>query len=634
MMKDKIKKTLIPFALMLIFNLGIYYLTNGENFGGGLSPHVGILLISGLLFGPYGAIGSVVGNFLCDLIRGYSPPTAFLSAIIGFGISLLAYKLWYEKYDSRLEITTPKLNNTTNVFLFLGIINICGILYALMHGKLIYLLYPETIPLNNLIELRYFLNFINSSFIFGIIGIWIFNETNLIQIPKTSEKEVNKVLYKIIGFLLILTLALTLIIDYCSALNNYIVIFELITVTLILYAYLTKPISSNVVIKNSKTIPKKIMNIFQLTIFLIIIIGIFLSYDQTLITAVDDILPLDMNEIVISMMLLMDILLLIFFIPSLIVIRYVENKVIKPILSFSKIEDFIHENEKIESEGLVEIYSKYINEETEIGTLARSYTDLITFNNNYIENIQKIEGEKERIKAELDIATKIQAANLPTEAIENDYYTVNGYSHPAKEVGGDFFDYYPLDEDNLAIVIGDASGKGVPAALLATITQSIIKQLLKHETDPSKVLFLLNNHLCENNPETMFITLWLGIYNKNTKTLTFSNAGHNPPLIKENDDFHYLSIDTGIVLGIMEDFDYVTEEISSFKQLVIYTDGITDANNKENEMYGEDRFLKFFNEFKLDKDPIRPLLEDINSFTNGAEQFDDMTLLYLKVKDD
>jgi sigma-B regulation protein RsbU (phosphoserine phosphatase) len=374
------------------------------------------------------------------------------------------------------------------------------------------------------------------------------------------------------------------------------------------------------------------MNIFQLTILFIIIIGIIISYDHILIAAIADFLPLDMNEVVISMMILIDILLLIFFIPSFAVLKYIEINVIEPILSFSKIENLIHENEKIDSEKLVEIYSEFVTEETEIGTLARSYTDLINFNNNYIENIRKIEGEKERIKAELNIATKIQAANLPTVSIDNDEYVVNGYSQPAKEVGGDFFDYYQLDENNLAIVIGDASGKGVPAALLAMISQVMIKQLLKSELDPSKVLYSINNQLCENNLETMFITLWLGIYNKTTKRLTFSNAGHNPPLLKENGEFRYRDIERGIVLGLLDDFEYVNEEITLADEIVIYTDGITDANNNDDERYGKDRLLNFFNGFKLDKDPIRPLLDDINDFTRDAKQYDDMTLLYLKIK--
>ena len=331
-------------------------------------------------------------------------------------------------------------------------------------------------------------------------------------------------------------------------------------------------------------------------------------------------------------LIITDTILMIFFIPSIIILKYIENKVIEPISKFSEIKPFIKKNEKIRSEELINVYSKYINEDNEIGTLAQSYTDLIEHNNNYIENIHEIEGEKKRTEAELDIATKIQASALPTEAIETNEFIVDGYSNPAKKVGGDFFDYYMIDEDNLAIVIGDASGKGVPAALLAMTTKVMIKQILKHNKNPSEVLYSLNNQLSENNNESMFLTLWLGIYNKTTKKLIFSNAGHNPPLIKENGRFKYLKIDSGIVLGIIQDFDYLNDEIILTNELVLYTDGITDANNTKNKMYGEDRLLNFFNEFKNDGNPIVPLLNDINRFTKDAEQFDDMTLLYLKIK--
>ena len=633
-MNDNFKKTIIPFVLMLIFNLGTYYMTYGSNFGAGLSPHVGVLLVSGLIFGPYGAIGSVIANFLCDLIRGYNPILAVTSEIISFGVSYLAYKLWYENYKGRTVISRPKLNNTSNVLLFFGIIFICGILYSVIHGKLFYLLYPRTQSINALIEIRYFLNFINSSFIFGIIGIWISNKIDFAHIPKKSKKEYNKKLYKILWIILILTLLLTLIIDFALDLNNFIITIELIAISLILFIYLSKPIDCNIVEKNYISISDDIMTIFLIATIFIIILGIIIASDHTLINAMDNILPLDKTEVIISMMSLMDVLLIIFLIPSIMVLRYIEQKVIEPILSFAKIEDFIHENKKIEAKGLVDIYAKYINEKTEIGTLAKSYTELINFNNHYIENIQEIEGEKERIKAELDIATRIQAANLPTEAIINDNYIVNGYSNPAKEVGGDFFDYFELDDEHLAIVIGDASGKGVPAAILAMITQVMIKQLIKHNQDPARILYLLNNQICENNSESMFITLWLGVYNKKTKELIFSNAGHNPPLIYENNEFKYLDIDTGIVLGIMEDFEFKTEVITLSHEIITYTDGITDANNANNEMYGEERLLNFFNNFKNSKSPIQSLLKDINNFTKDEEQYDDMTLVYLKIKDD
>lgn len=632
-MNEKVKKILIPFFLMLIFNLGSYYLTFGQNFGEGLTPHLGLLLISGLIFGPYGAVGSVLGNFLCDLIRGYGILLSILSALISFGSSYLGYKLWYGTSQLTAEVTNPKLNNTHNVCLFLTIALLCSSLYAIMHGRVIYLVFPETIPITDIIEIRFFLNYINASLIFGIAGIWISNKIKLFHIPKISKKKINYKFYEIIGILLGLSLISSLIMDSFAHSNINFIIIETIVIFLLLAIYLKKPIISKIIINNSKSIPENVMNIFHLTVLFIVIIGIAISYDHLLLEAIEKFLPLDQTEIIVSIMALIDALLIIFFVPSMVVLRYIEKKVIEPILSFSKMEEFIHENEKIESDGLIDIYSKYVHEETEIGTMARSYTDLIKFNNNYIENIHQIESEKERIEAELDIATRIQAANLPTKPLVNDHYIVNGYSKPAKEVGGDFFDYYELDNDNLAIIIGDASGKGVPAAILAMITQVVTKQLLKDNHDPSKILNLLNNQLCENNTESMFITVWLGIYNKTTKKLTFSNAGHEHPLLKENNKFKSLKIDSGLVLGIMEDFDYKTEEITLSDEIILYTDGITDANNKENEMYGKNRLLNFLNEFKSDKEHIKALLDNIDEFSQDETQFDDMTLLYLKIKD-
>lgn len=145
------------------------------------------------------------------------------------------------------------------------------------------------------------------------------------------------------------------------------------------------------------------------------------------------------------------------------------------------------------------------------------------------------------------------------------------------------------------------------AATSATVNEIPINYFKSFKLNPyllNKIFKININHiiniviswilLCENNSESMFITLWLGIYNRATKKLTFSNARHNPPLLKENGEFRYLEIDSGIVLGIMNDFEYINEEITLENEIVIYTDGITDANNNDNKMYGEDRLLNFF----------------------------------------
>ena len=602
------------FSSMQFFELGIH------------NPHVGLLFVLGLLFGPYGAIGAVLANIMLDVLNGFTPIQIIPSAIISFGVSYLAYKLWYSGFKTE-KITKPKLDNIYHLLLFLSAILICGFIYSSAHADLIGIFFSKDI--DEYLFASYFLNFVNIAFIFGILGIWLSKKFDFVETPKTSKRPLNERLYNIIFISLVIVSIITAI-SLLLNININFMILESILIGILLICYLTKPFAYKINTKYKKTISEKIIRNFLMITLIIAIMGIVIS--QLSYKFLIDIGGINPYLLMMPAYIITDIIITLFFIPGIIILRYIESHVMKPILSFSEIEDFINENEKIESEGLVEIYSKYVNEQTEIGTLARSYTNLINHNNQYIENIHEIEGEKERIKAELEIAENIQAANLPTEAIITDDFIVNGYSHPAKEVGGDFFDYYMLDEDNLAIVIGDASGKGVPAAIVAMITQVIIKQMLKYDNDPSKILHHLNNQLCENNPESMFITLWLGIYNRTTHKLTFSNAGHNPPLINENGEFKYLNIESGLVLGIMEDFDFITEEMTLAEEIVIYTDGITDANNENNEMYGEERLLNFFNEFEHNRDLIRPLLNDISSFTKDAEQYDDMTLVYLRKK--
>lgn len=619
-MKTKLKQLGISFILVMIFHVALSS-TVMWNLGL-LIPHIGLLFVLGLLFGPYGALGASLANTIIKINNGFSPTMVISTAIISFGTSYLSYKLWYLGYKNN-KVTKPRLNNINQLILFLLSILICGFIFSVLNGNLTAILISENIEDD--VFVSYFLNFVNVAFIFGIIGIWISKNIDFIETPKISKKPVNKKLYQVLRYLIIATSIISVISLFLTVDKN-IIAGNLILMGIFLVMYLRKPFTQKIEAPDKNTIIERIMQNFLIITLAIGVLG-----------ALTSVLGYDFIEInfqtykYISLMptlIITDMIIILFLIPGIIILKNINEHVITPISAFSEIEKFIEENEKIESEGLLNVYSNYINEKSEIGTLAKSYTELIQHNNNYIENMRKIEGEKERAKAELNIATNIQKSTLPTKSIENDDFVVTGYSKPAKEVGGDFFDYYQLDEDNLAIVIGDASGKGIPAALITMITQTMIKQIIKHEKDPSKVLYTLNKELNENNSEMLFLTLWIGIYNTKTKKLTFSNAGHNPPLIKENNKFKYVDIDSGLVLGITESFDYITEEITLKDELILYTDGITDARNNKNEMYGEDRLLDFLNK----NNNINSLINDIKDFTKDTEQFDDMTLLYLKIK--
>lgn len=641
-MNKNLKKVLLPFIIILILNLSSFYLSVNYALTVGYYPDFGIPIVAGILFGPYGVIGAVLGNLTGDLISiggidieimGY---VIYMNTIM-FGVSYLAYKLWYVSFKSRKTATPPKFINTSKILLFMGILFICSLIFGLLAKKTTILFIPDLTDIIYEVGMMYFFNIFNITFIFGVLGIWLSKYLDFVHIPKKSERKENNKLYNAIFILMIVITIIFAITDLYLQKSDLMIQIEIIIILALTFIYLTRPMTMEIINIDYDTISKKIMDIFLLTTMIVIIIGYLLGQHSALIdiinTGLDEISPIDITIKNITILIIADIALLSFFIPTMGVLRYIETKFITPIISFSQIERYIKKGDRIETEGLIDVYSEYINENNEIGMMARSYTDLISYTNEYVDNIHKIEGEKQRIEAELNIAERIQKSNLPTEAIENEIYSVSGYSRPAKEVGGDFYDYYEIDEDNVAIVIGDASGKGVPAALLSTITQAIIKQILKNEKDPSQVLYHLNNQLCEHNTEFMFITLWLGIYNTKTDILTFSNAGHDTPFINKDGVFEEIKMDKGIVLGIMEDFEFVKEETPMHNGIILYTDGITDAKNSDDEFYSEKRLMDFLNNNKFDKDIMEKLINDLDEFIKGAEQFDDMTLVFFEKHD-
>jgi len=242
---------------------------------------------------------------------------------------------------------------------------------------------------------------------------------------------------------------------------------------------------------------------------------------------------------------------------------------------------------------------------------------------------------KQRLQTEFAFANGIQQHVLPNPIEKTSSLEICGLMNPAKDVGGDFYNYFYIDENHLAIVIADVSGKGIPAALLMMKTETLIKSLtntLKNNT--AMILSRCNVELCYNNFLNMFVTCWLGILDLLTGELKFTNAGHTPPLIYQNGEVKVLESKRGLVLGVMDSFIY-TEETLKLKtndKILLYTDGVTEAHNNDNNLYGEDRLLKFTKEniLKEPKDFVPLLRSDIDTFANGHEQFDDITIMEIE----
>ncbi|GHU41872.1 hypothetical protein FACS1894111_04860 [Clostridia bacterium] len=247
-----------------------------------------------------------------------------------------------------------------------------------------------------------------------------------------------------------------------------------------------------------------------------------------------------------------------------------------------------------------------------------------------------------KTESELNVASNIQRDMLPSifpPFPQREEFDLSATMQPAKEVGGDFYDFFFIDDDHLALVMADVSGKGVPAALFMVIAKTILKNLAQSGLAVEKIMRLANKQLCENNQSGMFVTTFMGILEISTGKFSFANAGHNPPYLRHaGGQFETLSVKPGFVLAGMEDMMFKPHEttLDPGDLLYLYTDGVTEALNKGNELYGEARLETALNALSYRKDSVDTMLQkikdDLDHFANGAEQADDITMLMLRVK--
>ena len=242
-----------------------------------------------------------------------------------------------------------------------------------------------------------------------------------------------------------------------------------------------------------------------------------------------------------------------------------------------------------------------------------------------------------RIDKELEYAKQIQLSALPTNFPEGEEYGIYAQMIAAKEVGGDFYDFYKLGDNTVAFLAADVSGKGIPAAMFMMTAKTIIKDLAERGLPVNEIFTQANEKLCENNESGMFVTAWMGILNLTTGNVQFANAGHNPPLLKRADgSFEYLKTRAGFVLAGMEGVRYRVGELTlnPGDRLFLYTDGVPEATNVENKLYGEDRLLTFMNQnASVKATELLPALKaNIDEFVGEAPQFDDITMLMFDYK--
>ncbi|MBQ3586455.1 MAG: SpoIIE family protein phosphatase, partial [Synergistaceae bacterium] len=337
-----------------------------------------------------------------------------------------------------------------------------------------------------------------------------------------------------------------------------------------------------------------------------------------------------MNERVIFTILSFVGAFVIIVLLAVVAARRLSHKLTEPIIA---LEDDVH---KISGGNLD--YRAEIRSNDEIGDLAESFNNMAASLKEYVKNLAAVTAEKERIGAELNVATQIQADMLPRifppfpERKEFDIYAT---MTPAKEVGGDFYDFFLIDDDHLALVMADVSGKGVPAALFMVIAKTLIKNRAQMGGTPSEILADVNTQLCEGNEAELFVTVWLGILEISTGHVTASNAGHEfPAIYRPGEGYTLFKTKQSPAVATMEGLRFRASEftLNPGDDLYLYTDGVAEATNINDELYGTERMIDALNhtDGMTVEEILRTLKKSVDDFTGEAPQFDDITMLSLK----
>jgi sigma-B regulation protein RsbU (phosphoserine phosphatase) len=310
------------------------------------------------------------------------------------------------------------------------------------------------------------------------------------------------------------------------------------------------------------------------------------------------------------------------------------NRFVKPLKKVTaEASRFARENTKSRELGQISRYR-------ELSELAESIDTMETDMVSYMDNLTAVTAEKERIGAELSLATRIQASMLPSifpAFPDRSEFDIYASMDPAREVGGDFYDFFLVDDDHLCIVIADVSGKGVPAALFMMASKIILHSNVMQGSSPAEILTRTNDAICANNPEDMFVTVWLGILEFSTGRLKAANAGHEYPMIKRPDgSFELFKDKHGFVIGGMEGVRYQEYELKlqPGSKLFIYTDGVPEATNTDNAMFGVEQTLTALNSHPeaAPEQLLKNVRRSVDAFVKDAEQFDDLTMLCMEYK--
>jgi serine phosphatase RsbU (regulator of sigma subunit) len=272
---------------------------------------------------------------------------------------------------------------------------------------------------------------------------------------------------------------------------------------------------------------------------------------------------------------------------------------------------------------------------SEVVGLASSFNKLLDDVRRHLNDLESAVAKRQALESELSIASRIQESILPVFPFLSEVAEAEGVSIPARQVGGDFLDVYPIDEDRVGFCLGDVSGKGAPAAIYMAFTASLLEHLGRLNVTPSECARIINKALCERQEPSMFATVFFGVMDRSGQ-VTYCNAGHHPPmLLQPEGGFRELEVESGLGLGILDPFEFgeSTFQLAEGETMLLYTDGLTEAMNKNREEFGEKRLAEFLSSQEKKK-PLKELLDalslEVKEFRDGADPNDDFTVLFIR----
>ncbi len=611
-----------------------------------IRPANALPVIFGLLWGPAGAWGTALANMFSDIVVSHSPFRVwFPGFLINFFFSYLPYRLWYSMPEKNGKVLPPSLSSVRQIIRYIYIVLLDSLVITTALGLLFEALGFQAF--GDSVTLLFFNNF-DFAIILGVPAILLLTNTRAMTVwmPEecrdakegtTGVKPYDGLLFLIaaggILYLIMGKMAAEAGSVRFSASANWALLVVILVILMLCFGKPLVPVqdvAEEEKLSGMSIRAKVIVGFLILSVTFAVLIGAtaWLSASRSA----------DGQQYVWQYIYtVVGVALNLLFAVSLIFLRYVEKNITGPLESLSQVSEQFAERDHKDVENNRSFISGFEQPSTgdEIEKLSVSFKHMMTDITDYVENLETMTREKERIGAELNVATQIQADMLPRifpPFPDRDDIDIYASMDPAKEVGGDFYDFFLVDENHLGIVIADVSGKGVPAALFMVIAKTLIKNHAQFGSDPADIFTITNNQLCEGNEAGLFVTAWLGVLDLKSGEMIYVNAGHNPPLLKHGEgEFMYLKAPAGFVLAGLEDVRY-TQSVMKLEigdALVLYTDGVTEAENRAKEQYGEARLLEKANELVHGdaRDLVTGIRTSVEEFSDGAEQFDDITMV-------